>query len=405
MAQFDYTDPWAVQQAQAQASLEQAQQAKQYRAPKDPGMVGRVYVGSHPLESLAELLRTYKAGQMEKEATDKLMGIGQQRQEAQNRDMSAFVQALRGTPAQPAFEAAGPAPQGAPQEGGYTVPAQAAKAGDPYAAYSQAMTSQSPMVRQMGMQGMAQLPQLEQAKAEREANRAWQENQKALDRQAREDQIRLTAQLTAANRPERQAQIIQTEQGPMQLVNGQAVPIMGVGGVPVKGGSANKTLTSGEVDKITGLDESLGTQQRLMETFKPEYGGYKSDVVGSLANTVGAKFSDKYQPQAEWWAAHEANDNIMRNKLFGASLTAGEQAAWDRTSIKPGMSPQMIQNRMAERAALIEAQRSTRLENLGRAGYNVSNFGAPPQAFKPQQSSALPSADAIAAELARRGGK
>lgn len=403
--QIDYTDPFAAQQAQAQASLQAAQQAKQYRTPQGPGMVGRVYVGAHPLQGLAELLRTRQAANQEEEAMQQLQGIGAQRQEAQNRDMSAFVQALRGTPAQPAFEAAGPAPQGAPQEGGYTVPAQAAKAGDPYAAYSQAMTSQSPMVRQMGMQGMAQLPQLEAAKAEKEAYRAWQENQKELDRKAREDQIRLTAQLTAANRPERQAQIIQTEQGPMQLVNGQAVPIMGVGGVPVKGGSANKTLTSGEVDKITGLDESLGTQQRLAQTFKPEYANYGSNLLGSAANMIGSRFSDKLQPQAEWWAAQEANDNVMRNKLFGASLTKGEQEAWDRTSIKPGMSDKMITERMAERAALIEAQRNTRLENLGRAGYNVSNFGAPPQAFKPQQSSALPSADAIAAELARRGGK
>lgn len=86
-------------------------------------------------------------------------------------------------------------------------------------------------------------------------------------------------------------------------------------------------------------------------------------------------------------------------------MTAGEQAAWDRTSIKPGMKPEMIQNRMAERAALIDAQRNTRLGNLGKAGYNVQNFGTAPQEFKPQQGGGIPSADAIAAEIARRGGK
>lgn len=378
--QVDYSDPFSVQQAQAQASLQAAQQAKQYRAPKETGMVGRVYVGTHPLQHVAELLRTYQGVKQEENAMNKLLDIGQQRQEAQGRDMSAFVQALRGTPAQPAFEAAGPAQQGAPQEGGYTVPAQAAKAGDPYAAYSQAMTSQSPMVRQMGMQGMAQLPQLEQAKAEREANRAWQEQQRELDRQMRRD---IAQQNLDLRREVRNAGAQKVDLG--------------------------KTLPTGEVDKITGLDESLGTQQRLMQTFKPEYGNYGSDFIGGIANTVGAKFSDKYQPQAEWWAAHEANDNIMRNKLFGASLTAGEQAAWDRTSIKPGMSDKMIEERMAERAALIEAQRNTRIQNLERAGYNVANFGKPTENFakpKPAENTGgLPSADAIAAELARRGGK
>lgn len=185
--QIDYTDPFAAQQAQAQASLQAAQQAKQYRTPQGPGMVGRVYVGAHPLQGLAELLRTRQAANQEEEAMQQLQGIGAQRQEAQNRDMSAFVDILRGKPAQPAFEAAGPAPQGAPQEGGYTVPAQAAKAGDPYAAYGMAMSSQSPMVRQIGMQGMAHLPQMEATKAEREANREFQAEQREADRQMRRD--------------------------------------------------------------------------------------------------------------------------------------------------------------------------------------------------------------------------
>jgi len=369
MQQPDFSDPLAVQQAQAYQALQQSQQNKQYRSPQAQGMVGRVYVGANPLQHVAELLRTQQAQGQEQEAMKQLQGIGQQRQEAQGRDMSAFVQALRGTPAN------SPQPD---YEGNAVGPTMPAKAGNPYEAYAQAAASQSPMVRQMGMQGMAQLPQMEAAKAEKEANRAWQEQQRELDRQNRRD----IAQQGFDLRRE------------IRSTAPQKAPDMG------------KTLTSGEVDKITGLDESLGTQQRLMETFKPEYGGYKSDAVGGLANTVGAKFSDKLQPQSEWWAAHEANDNIMRNKLFGASLTAGEQAAWDRTSIKPGMKPEMIQNRMAERAALIDAQRNTRIGNLGKAGYNVQNFGTAPDTFKPTAPTVgIPSADAIAAEIARRGGK
>lgn len=338
MAQFDYTDPWAVQQAQAQASLEQAQQAKQYRAPKDPGMVGRVYVGSHPLESLAELLRTYKAGQMEKEATDKLMGIGQQRQEAQNRDMSAFVQALRGTPAVapqrigadiPAFDEADAAVQKA-NVGGYSgmTGGQAAKAGDPYAAYSLAMTSQSPMVRQMGMQGMAQLPQLEAAKAEKEANRAWQEQQKALDRQAREDNIRLTAKLMAANRPERQAQIIQTEQGPMQLVNGQAVPIMGVGGVPVKG-PKTESATEGERKAGTLLQRLRGSQQQLSEAVKEKPDSQTPELFPSMLSGVGLDTAANYATSGNRQRVQSAQLDML-----DAALTLGTGAAYTKEQLE-----------------------------------------------------------------------
>ncbi len=369
--QIDYTDPFAAQQAQAQASLQAAQQAKQYRAPQAPGMVGRVYVGAHPLQGLAEVLRNYQAGNQEEAAIKQLQDIGKQRQEATNRDMGAFVQALRGTPA---FEAAGPAPQGAPQEGGYPVPAQK---GDLMKAYSGLMQSGNPILAQAGMKGVVEMPQIQMQEAAKAAQLARQE---AADR-------------------ERERHNRATEERMMGMIGAQ-------NSARAEKQNLGKTLPSGEVDKITGLDESLGTQQRLMQTFKPEYGGYKSDIVGGLANTVGAKFSDKLQPQAEWWAAHEANDNIMRNKLFGASLTAGEQAAWDRTSIKPGMTPSMIENRMAERAALINAQRNTRLGNLEKAGYNVKDFGQAPDTFKPTSPAVgIPSADAIAAELARRGGK
>lgn len=230
----DYDMEGQLAQLRLKQAYENQQQAQQ---PSQGRMAGQVYLTGNPI---AQALRGYQAGKDVEGATQQLQGIGQQRQEAQGRDMSAFVQALRGTPAQPAFEAAGPAPQGAPQEGGYTVPAQAAKAGDPYAAYSLASSSQSPMVRQMGMQGMAQLPQMEATKAEREANRAWQAEQKSLDRQAREDQIRMQLQGQQEMRQlmagQKQAQIIDTDQGKMRMMpNGTLAPLMDVSGNAISG--------------------------------------------------------------------------------------------------------------------------------------------------------------------------
>jgi len=157
-------------------------------------------------------------------------------------------------------------------------------------------------------------------------------------------------------------------------------------GAPVK----KRDLTSGEVEKITGLDNSLGTQMRLMETFKPEYAGYGIKFAGDIANTIGSTFGGNKQSQAEWWAAHEANDNVARNALFGASLTAGEKAAWEKTSISPGMNPSMVENRMRERATLIEAKRKTTLENLGKANFNVENFQTAPTNFSPALIAAPP---------------
>jgi hypothetical protein len=65
---------------------------------------------------------------------------------------------------------------------------------------------------------------------------------------------------------------------------------------------------------------------------------------------------------------------VARNALFGASLTAGEQKAWEKTSINPGMSASMIKNRMTERQDLIDAKRKTTINNLDNAGYDVKGF-------------------------------
>jgi hypothetical protein len=153
-----------------------------------------------------------------------------------------------------------------------------------------------------------------------------------------------------------------------------------------------RDLPSGEVEKITAIDNSLGTQMRLMETFDPNYAGYKVKFAGDIANTIGSTFGGDKQSQAEWWASHEANDSLSRHALYGASLQPAEQKAWDRTTINSSMTPSMIQNRMKERAALIEAKRNTTIENLGKANFNVENFQAAPTNFSPAPVVAPPAA-------------
>jgi hypothetical protein len=151
-----------------------------------------------------------------------------------------------------------------------------------------------------------------------------------------------------------------------------------------------RDLPSNEVEKITAIDNSLGTQMRLMETFKPNYAGYKVKFAGDIANTIGSTFGGDKQSQAEWWASHEANDSLSRHALYGASLQPAEQKAWDRTTINSGMTPSMIENRMKERAALIEAKRNTTIENLGKANFNIENFQTAPTNFSPAAVAAPP---------------
>lgn len=223
MADYDMEGQLAqLRLKQAYDNQQQAQQPSQGR------MAGQVYLTGNPI---AQALRGYQAGKDVEGATQQLQGIGQQRQEAQGRDMSAFVQALRGTPAN------APAPD---YEGNAVGPTMPAKAGDPYAAYAGAAASQSPMVRQMGMQGMAQLPQLEQQAQLKRETLAQQASENALNRQAREDQIRMQLQGQQEMRQlmagQKQAQIIDTDQGKMRMMpNGTLAPLMDVSGNAISG--------------------------------------------------------------------------------------------------------------------------------------------------------------------------
>ena len=156
--------------------------------------------------------------------------------------------------------------------------------------------------------------------------------------------------------------------------------------VPAK----KRDLPSGEVDKISTIDNSLGAQNRLFETFKPEYGGYKVKFAGDIANTIASTFGGDNEAQADWWKSYTANDSITRNALYGASLTPGETKAWEATTVDISMTPSMIERRMKERAALIEAKRKTTVENLGKANFNVDNFQAAPTNFSPNAVVAPP---------------
>lgn len=157
---------------------------------------------------------------------------------------------------------------------------------------------------------------------------------------------------------------------------------------PVK----KRDLGSTDINRITELDDSLGVQNRLTETFKPNYAGYKVKFAGDIANTIASTFGGDNEAQAEWWKAYDANDNLARAATYGATLTPGETAAWERTTVNISMTPSVIERRMKERAALIEAKRKTIVENLGKANFNVENFQTAPSNFSPAPVAAPPAA-------------
>lgn len=248
-------------------------QQQQLNMPKSGEMVGNRFVATNPLNYLAESLRAYGAKRGEENVRQELQDLQGKRQTALTDALRNFGEKSQGAPA---FEAAGPMqPSGAPladplgldggkaaPSGGYTVPA---RAPDLRGAYADLMAAPDAALRNAGMQGIIQMPQLEAAKLEKEEARQFRREEAAATRQARMDELKMRAedqrasqqerlaaqkemrqmqmdfqrqnqQLIAANRPERQAQIIDTDQGKMRVLsNGQLEPLMDTQGNVISG--------------------------------------------------------------------------------------------------------------------------------------------------------------------------
>jgi len=392
-------NPYTAESAAIQRRLQMAQllgqQALQpVEVPQQAGVRASPYMG------LAKMLQGYMAGSEEKAATEAFKDLANRYQAGNRAEMGSFLEAMQGTPERAQRldpqEVQQMADQGTPMP-----PNMPAQAPDRQRAMALALGSQNPTLQGAGGAMLSSMmtpkPPIQVAAggtvldpttmqpiytAPRERTGElgvydeYVRQQKASGKQPMSiDQFIIEQKKASRNvtvNPRERMQFDPVRGGVVNLDTGEFKPVVSPTGEPI--GGREKPLTSGEVNKITDIDTSLGTQKRLKDTFDDKYAGYKLQMGGELANVIGSKFGGDNQAQAEWWASHAANDNIARNALFGASLTAGEQKAWEKTSINPGMSPSMIRNRMAEREALIEAKRNTTVENLGKAGYDVKGF-------------------------------
>jgi len=105
------------------------------------------------------------------------------------------------------------------------------------------------------------------------------------------------------------------------------------------------------------------------DSFKDDFGG--NTLTGGLENTIQGAFGGfGTEGQRDWWAQFKANDNVIRNKLFGAALTPSEQKAYEATTIAPSMDPGEIRRNLASRAAIVQKALARKTKFLRAQGYN-----------------------------------
>lgn len=125
---------------------------------------------------------------------------------------------------------------------------------------------------------------------------------------------------------------------------------------PIPGGPAERSRDGGAipVSAANVARESVGqftSLERALGTFKDDFAG--NTLTGGLENTIDAVTGLGTPGQSEWWADFRSTDNLIRNSLFGASLTEGEKAAYNETTISPRMTPEKIRANLKRRAEIV----------------------------------------------------
>ena len=380
-----------------------AQYMQQQGSPMPEGrMVGGRLVGPNALEYIAAGLRQFGGMRGEQLANQELSDLQKKRQDAMAEALRTFGQ--KANPSQDGTGATNLVNDALPPEMQIGAQPQIApRKPDLYGAYGALAGSGIPELQRMGMQGMVQMPQLQAQEQERQDNRTFrqQEAQAARDARAQELQMRMqdartsqqerlaaqkelremqiraqkdTQRMIAANRPDRQAQIIQTEQGPMQLINGKAVPILGPDNKPVaaKPSAGAGNATEGERKAATLLQRMQNSEAQLEAALGKDKSAEKPGLLSSGLRSAGLDTLANVATPENRQKVEAAQLDIL-----DAALTLGTGAAYTKEQLEGyrnsyfpqiGDKPENIRDKRARLNNILDAARIA----AGRAGSQVT---------------------------------
>lgn len=134
-------------------------------------------------------------------------------------------------------------------------------------------------------------------------------------------------------------------------------------------GPGGKPLNKGQTDQLTSLADQTRSLARLQQSFDDKFAG---NLAGNIENLAQSVFSGVgTEGQREWWADMAALDNAARHELFGAALTATEQAAWRATTINPRMDPKVVRQNLQRRYDILRAATDRMARGLVAGGSNT----------------------------------
>ncbi len=165
---------------------------------------------------------------------------------------------------------------------------------------------------------------------------------------------------------------------------------------PIPGGPADKGKTGGGkalpdsvIKRIEPKIEARDQLTAALGNFKDDFAGHT--LLGDASNSIQSVTGLGPAGQRDWWAQFRSTDNVIRNQLFGASLTDGEKQAYNATTITPRMAPAEIRRNLQSRIQIVDKALARQRNVLTKNGFSQDAVGA---LFDPtgQESAPAPAA-------------
>lgn len=186
-----------------------------------------------------------------------------------------------------------------------------------------------------------------------------------------------------ANNNSAQSNAIATQNAALQQQKFQAELlkdglVVGPNGEPIINPNAaasrpGKPMRQGDADKLAEQVDSYAALKDALGGFEDDFAG--NTVTGRLENWAQGALDVGTPGQRQWWANFYAADNLIRNSLFGASLTDGEKQAYAQTTVDPSMSPATVKKNIEERLEIARKALGRRTGRL-RATFNNEEIDA-----------------------------
>lgn len=176
------------------------------------------------------------------------------------------------------------------------------------------------------------------------------------------------------------------------VTRSEAIGMPGTSLVPKSKGAKN--LPAANVSKLADTASLLDNYNNLISSFKPEFGGYKSDVLGSAVNAYQRNIGGDQSGQADWWQQMDKQQTQIRHDLMGSQLTQYEGTQFSKFQVSPGQSPDVIRKNLQHQSDILDRANKKRLDFYGKAGYDVSGFQGPNENAPTTAPAAAPAAPA-----------